>query len=228
MNIYIVSLFPEIFTSFFNTSLLKKAQEKKIIKIHLINPRIYCTDKHQQIDDQVYGGWAGMLIKAQPIIDAVEDIIKTNQLKKSDFRILFPAPSTEVFTQKQAYSYSKCKNIVFVCGRYEGIDYRFEQYMYDKYAKQFQKISLGQFILLGGEVASMTIIEAISRLIPWVIKETESWQQESYSLKQGMKNLEEPQYTRPEEIYGYQVPKILLTGDKKAIKERQEKESKSL
>ncbi|MDR0370170.1 MAG: tRNA (guanosine(37)-N1)-methyltransferase TrmD [Candidatus Peribacteria bacterium] len=228
MNIHIISLFPELFTSFFDTSLLQKAQEKKIIKIHLINPRIYCRDKHQQIDDQVYGGGAGMLIKAQPIIDAVEDIIKKNQLKKSDFKIVFPAPSTEVFTQKQAYSYSKCKNIVFVCGRYEGIDYRFEEYMQDHYPQQFQKISLGQFILLGGEVASMTMIEAITRLISGVIKESESRQAESYSLKQGMTNLEQPQYTRPEEIYGYQVPSILLTGNKKAIKKRQENKSSTL
>lgn len=190
-----------------------------------------------------------MLIKAQPIIDAVEDIISNLsspdkiglpcqgempegqrglQKKSFDFKILFPAPSKETFTQKQAYSYSKCKNIIFVCGRYEGIDYRFEQYMTDHYPSAFQKISLGQFILLGGEVASMTMIEAITRLIPGVIKESESRQQESYSLKYTMQNLEHPQYTRPEEIYGYSVPDILLTGNQKEIKKRQNENSESV
>jgi tRNA (guanine37-N1)-methyltransferase len=146
-----------------------------------------------------------MLIKAQPIIDAVEAII-TTPLRKgegttatgdfidnkptkpkgehtTDFKILFPSPSQEIFTQKHAYSYSKNETLIFICGRYEGIDYRFEKYMQAKYPSAFQKISLGQFILLGGEVATMTMIEAITRLIPGVIKESESRQNESYSLK---------------------------------------------
>ena len=148
MNLYLISLFPELFTSFFDTSLLKKAQEKNLITTHFINPRTYCQDKYQQVDDQIYGGGAGMLIKAQPIIDAIEATITTHQLKKSDFKILFPSPSTETFTQKHAYSYSKCNDLIFVCGRYEGIDYRFETYMHDRYPQQFHKISLGQFILL--------------------------------------------------------------------------------
>jgi len=183
MHLHLVSLFPEIFTSFFETSLLQKAQEKGILHIHYINPRTFCTDKHQQIDDQVYGGGAGMLIKAQPIIDAVEKIITTPQLKNSDFKILFPTPTEEEFTQKQAYNLSKQEHLIFVCGRYEGIDHRFEEYMHDHYPQHFQKISLGKFILLGGEIASMTMIEAITRLIPGVIKESESWINESYSLK---------------------------------------------
>ncbi|MDR0650434.1 MAG: tRNA (guanosine(37)-N1)-methyltransferase TrmD [Candidatus Peribacteria bacterium] len=227
MQFYIISLFPEMFTSFLSTSLLQKAQDKKLITFHFINPRTYCQDKHQQIDDQVYGGGAGMLIKAQPIIDAVEAVIADLKTKQSDpmlsdFKILFPSPSTEIFTQKHAYSYSKQETLIFVCGRYEGIDYRFEEYLTAKYPAAFQKISLGQFILLGGEVATMTMVEAISRLLPGVIKERESWQNESYALKSSMNNLEPPQYTRPENIYGYSVPEVLLTGNQKEIQQRQQ------
>lgn len=220
MNIHIISLFPEIFDSFFATSLLKKAQEKWILNIDFCNPRQFCTDKHQQIDDEIYWWWAGMLIKAQPIIDAVESIIKDNNLKDSDFKILFPSPAKEIFTQKNAYTYSKQEHLIFVCWRYEWIDYRRELYMQNHYPELFEKISLGQFILLWWEVASMTMIESISRLIPWVIKESESRQNESYSLKENMQNLEEPNYTRPEIVEWFRVPEILLTGNSDEIKKR--------
>lgn len=110
------------------------------------------------------------------------------------------SPSKQVFTQKLAHSLSEEKNLIFVCTRYEGIDYRFEQYMKKKYPKQFQKISIGQYITLGGEIPAMVMIEAISRLIPGVIKEEASRQEESYSVKQEMNNLEYPQYTKPENV----------------------------
>ena len=210
MNIHIISLFPEIFDSFFSTSLLKKAQEKWIISIDFCNPRSFCTDKHQQIDDEIYWWWAWMLIKAEPIIDAVESIIKKNELKKSDFKIIFPSPAREVFNQKYSYTFSKQEHLIFVCWRYEWIDYRRELYM--------QKISLWQFILLWWEVATMTMIESITRLIPWVIKESESRQNESYSLKDNMQYLEEPNYTRPENVKWFSVPKILLDGNAEEIK----------
>ena len=168
LHIHLISLFPEIFQSFLSVSLLQKAQEKKLITFHVVNPRDYCKDVHQQVDDQVYGGGAGMLIKAQPVIDAVEAVIAviSSKGKKSDFKILFPSPTQEVFSQKHAYAFSKVETLIFVCGRYEGIDYRFEEYLQEKYPCAFQKISLGSFVLLGGEVASMTMIEAIARLIP--------------------------------------------------------------
>ena len=218
MHIHIISLFPEIFDSFLYTSLLKKAQEKKILKINFCNPRQFCTDKHQQIDDEIYWWWAWMLIKAEPIIDAVESVIKTNKLNESDFKIIFPSPAKEIFTQKHAYVFSKQEHLIFVCWRYEWIDYRRELYMQKHYPEQFQKISLWQFILLWWEVATMTMIESITRLIPWVIKESESRQNESYSLKENMQNLEEPNYTRPETVKWFKVPKILLDGNTEEIK----------
>ena len=158
-----------------------------------------------------------MLIKAEPIIDAVESIIKEYELKKSDFKIIFPSPTKEVFTQKYSYTFSKQEHLIFVCWRYEWIDYRRELYMQKHYPKQFQKISLWQFILLWWEVATMTMIESITRLIPWVIKESESWQNESYSLKKNMQNLEEPNYTRPEDVKWFTVPDILLTWNSEEI-----------
>lgn len=217
MHIHLVSLFPEIFESFLATSLIQKAQTKGILKFSLHNPRGYCQDKHQQIDDQIYGGGEGMLIKAQPIIDCVEAIIQQFKIKKSDFSILFPAPAQEVFNQKIAYGLSKKDHLILICGRYEGIDYRAEQYFQKHYSDQFRKLSLGQFIVLGGEVPSMVMLEAIVRLIPWVIKEKGSWIDESYSLSENMQNLEAPNYTRPAEVYGMGVPVVLLSGDDEAI-----------
>ena len=228
MFLHIVTLFPEIFDSFISTSLLKKAQEKWILSIDFCNPREFCTDKHQQIDDEIYWWWAWMLIKAEPIIDAVESIIQNNNLKKSDFKIIFPSPSKEVFNQKYSYTFSKQEHLIFVCWRYEWIDYRRELYMQKYYPDQFTKISLWQFILLGWEVATMTMIESITRLIPWVIKESESRQNESYSLKENMQNLEEPNYTRPEIVKWFKVPKELLTGDSQEISQWRKNNSQTI
>lgn len=238
MKIHIVTLFPELFDSFLATSLLAKAKKNWILDFEFSNPRDFCFDKHQQVDDQVYGGGAGMLIKAQPVIDAVEHVISSFSSWKSakntqsnstqQWKIVFPSPSVETFTQKTAYGLSKLDHIIFVCGRYEGIDYRFEEYMMAKYPSAFSKVSLGQFILLGGEIATMTMIEAVTRLVPGVIKEKESWQNESYNLKTGMNNLEFPQYTRPEEVYGLRVPEVLLTGNQEEIQQRRKNNEKSL
>lgn len=217
MNIYLVSIFPEIFESFISTSLVFKAIEKKVLSFKIVNPRDFCPDKHQQVDDEIYGWGAGMLMKAQPMIDAVESIISTNNL--SDFQIIFPSPSQKIFNQTTAMKYSENKDIIFICGRYEGIDYRFQQYMEKKYPTQFSKVSLGSFITLGGELPTMTMIEAIVRLVPWVIKEEISRQEESYSPEYNLQNLEYPQYTRPAEVEGFTVPEILISGHHKNIEQ---------
>lgn len=240
MQIHIVSIFPDIFKSFTETSLIKKAQEKKILSFTFTNPRIFCPGRHQQVDDTIYGWGAGLLMKAQPAIEAVESIMKSLKilnskwkisklnLLNSKFKIILLSPSKEVFTQKLAHTLSEEKNLIFVCTRYEGIDYRFEQYMKKKYPKQFQKISIGQYITLGGEIPAMVMIEAISRLIPGVIKEEASRQEESYSVKQEMNNLEYPQYTKPEVVLGMKIPKILISGHHANIKARREKKTKTI
>lgn len=221
MKITYISIFPEIFQSFLATSLVEKAQNKNIISFSWINPRDFCADKHKQVDDEIYGWWTGLLMKAQPLIDAVEYVIKENKLNKrcKKWRIIFLSPSKEIFCQKHAHEFSNMKHILFVCARYEWIDYRFEQYMMKKYPNHFSKISLGKFITLGGEIPAMTMTEAIVRLIPNVIKEENSRKDESYTIEQNMNNLEYPQYTRPEIVEWYKVPEILLSGHTKKIEE---------
>ena len=155
MQIHIISIFPDIFKSFIETSLIKKAQEKKILNFSFVNPRNFCPDRHQTVDDSIYGWGAGLLMKAKPAIDAVEQIIKSLQVKNQkskkktwwcygpstlDFKVILLSPSKTIFTQKVAHALSGSENLIFVCTRYEGIDYRFEQYMKKKYSKQFSKI----------------------------------------------------------------------------------------
>jgi tRNA (guanine37-N1)-methyltransferase len=225
MHIHIVSIFPDIFMSFLGTSLIAKAQEKQLLTVSVINPRDFCQDTQKQIDDTIYGGGAGMLIKAEPIIDTVESIIKKLDFVSSpewqaiNRAIVFPSPSKETFVQKHAHVLAKYDHLIFVCGRYEGIDYRREQYFQDRYPTQFFKLSLGQFITLGGETPTMVMLEAITRLIPGVIKESSSREEESYSIKHGGNNIEAPNYSKPETIYGYSVPDVLLSGDQKKIEE---------
>ena len=230
MKIHLISIFPEIFDSFLNTSLIKKAQEKWILEFNLINSRDFCTDKHRQIDDAIYGWWAGMLIMAQPIIDSVNSII--DQIKKTDtknnlqdFKIIFPTPSQNVRNQESAHSFSKTDHLIFICGRYEGIDHRFVQYFADKYPDNFFEISLWKFITLWWEIPTMAMIESIVRLVPWVIKEELSWQDESYTPSQNMENIEYPQYTRPQQVEWYSVPEVLLNWNHKEIQKRRDENS---
>lgn len=230
MKITYISIFPEIFESFLTTSLVAKAKNKKLLSFECINPRNFCLDKHKQVDDEIYWWWTGLLMKAQPLIDAVEYTIKENKLNKrcKKRKTIFMSPSKEIFCQSHAHEFSKMKHIIFVCARYEGIDYRFEQYMNDKYPKHFAKISLGKFITLGWEVPAMTMTEAIVRLIPKVIKEENSRKDESYSVEKNTNNLEYPQYTRPEIVQWYKVPEILLSGHTKKIDEWKKNNTKSL
>ncbi|PID34869.1 MAG: tRNA (guanosine(37)-N1)-methyltransferase TrmD [candidate division SR1 bacterium] len=228
MHISIISIFPEIFESFLTSSLIQKAREKQLITIDLVNPRDFCNDKHKQIDDEIYGGGAGMLLKAEPIIHAIQDTINKNNRKKEDIHILFPSPSKTVFNQQSAHSLADKKNLIFICGRYEGIDYRMEERLNKNYPKQRKKISLGQFITLGGETPTMVMIEAITRLLPGVINKAQSREDESYNILENMNNLEAPQYTRPQEFDNMKVPEVLLSGDHKKIEERKKEQSKDI
>lgn len=216
MKIFFISIFPEIFENFVQTSLIKKAEESEILNFEVINPRQFCFDKHQKIDDEIYGWGAWMLMMAKPIIDSVEFAVKKI---KWNFHIIFPSPCEVVWDQRQAHAYSKVENLIFVCGRYEWIDYRFQLYMEKKYPKNFSKISLWKFVTLWWELPSMTMVESIVRLIPGVIQDELSWQDESYQISQNMENLEYPQYTRPQDVEWFSVPKVLLNGNHKEIQE---------
>lgn len=217
MKISFITIFPEVYKSFLDTSLIKKATEKNILTFDIINPRDFCEDKHKQIDDVIYGWGAGMLMKAKPIIDSIESIGIRDWGLRTSRKIIFLSPSKEIFNQQIAYEYSKLDHIIFVSWRYEWIDYRFEQYMQKNYPDNFVKLSVWQFVTLWWELPSMVVTEAITRLIPGVIKEEDSHMIESYDPAQNMQNLEYPQYTRPEELEWMKVPDVLLSWHHKEI-----------
>lgn len=232
MKITIITLFPELFDGFLHASKMDRAITDDFITVDFINPRDFCTDRHQQVDDEIYGGNTWLLIKAQPVIEAVEKAIassrddgtasssessgKLNHEKKSRFAIIYPSPSQTTFTQREATSWwQDYDHLIFVCWRYEGIDHRFDLYMQDTYGDQFKRVSLWQFVVFGGETPSMVMIESVVRLLPGVI--THFPHEESYDVSQDISNLEYPQYTRPQEVYGYTVPDVLLSWHHKNI-----------
>ncbi len=207
MKITILTLFPEYFTSFFNTSIIKRAIDKKLIEFEVINIRDFTCDKHNRVDNPPYGGGAGLIMMCQPIIDA----LKSTDL--SDSKIFLTSPKGKTFNQEKALELSKEKHLTFICGHYEGIDTRIEDYV-------DELISIGDFILTGGEVAILSIIDATIRLIPNVISE-HSINEESFNNNL----LEYPQYTFPFNYEGKKVPDILFSGNHKAIQKWQRKQS---
>ncbi len=218
INFYIITIFPELFESWANIALFGKAVNKGLVTIHYISPREFTSDRHQTVDDKVYGGWEGLLMKAKPIIDAVNHAIQT--IASDEFQIIYPSPSNNYFDQAKAFDLSKQTNIILVCGRYEGIDQRFEQYFMDKYPEQFHKRSLGKYITYGWEVPSMLIMEAVTRLLPGGTHKPPVT--ESYYPAIGADTIENPHYTRPQEVYGYTIPDILLSGHHKNIDTRRD------
>ncbi len=206
MIIDILTLFPESF-SYLNASILKRAQEKGLIKINLINIRDFSLDKHQKCDDEPFGGGAGMLMTPQPIYDAVMSC------KDEDSHIIFPSPSGPVFNADKAKELSKYKHLIFICGHYEGIDQRIIDLL------KPEEISVGDYVLTGGELPTMTIIDSLSRFIDGVITQ-ESLNEESFSDN----SIEYPQYTRPAVFQGLEVPKVLTSGNHQEVaKWRKEK-----
>lgn len=214
MKITFITIFPDLIKDFFKEGLLNKAKRTKKIVINVINPRDFTKDKHKTVDDAVYGGGsAGLIMKVEPIVLAIKKAV--GKKKNKTTLIVLLSPSKNIFNQKIANKFSKYKHIVFICGRYEGVDARVEKYI-------DIKLSLGEFVLMGGEVAALTMTEAITRLLPGVIGKDSSLEDESYGSKF---YLEYPQYTRPEEFKGLKVPKVLLSGNHKKIAEWRKKHS---
>lgn len=207
MRFDIINIFPRIFDCYFNESILKRAQEKKLIKIYVHNARSFSKDKHKSVDDKPYGGGAGMVQMAQPILSAFSAIPKRKKLKT----IILSAKGKQ-FNQKLAQKWAKLDQIILISGRYEGIDERV------RIALKAEEISLGPYVLTDGDVAAMAIISAITRLLSGVIKQ-QSLKEESYLNEE----LEYPHYTRPEVLTykgkKYKVPKVLLSGHHKKIEE---------
>lgn len=230
MHITYLSIFPELFDSFKETTLISRAVKNRKLKFETINPRHFCDDKHRIVDDEIYGWWHGLLMKAPPIIAGIRHWIWKNKLnkatsntkpkiQKSKFLIIIPHPSQDVFNQSYAHTWSEYSHLLFVCGRYEGIDERVRLWLQKEFPDHVVRVSLGQFVTLGGELPAMTMTESIVRLIPWVINTEMSWIDESYSVDMNMENIEHPQYTRPEVVEGISVPEVLLSGHHKNIQE---------
>jgi tRNA (guanine37-N1)-methyltransferase len=200
----IVTLFPAMFESPLNHSILKKAQEKGLISMVLVDPRGYTTDRHHITDDYPYGGGQGMVMKPEPLVAAIEEV----KTKMPRCKVILLSPQGRVFNQALAAELAKQEELVLVCGRYEGIDERVKDFIDDE-------ISIGDYTLSGGEPAAMVVIDAVSRLIPGVLGNAKSAGDESFS--NGL--LEYPQYTRPEEFRGAKVPETLLSGDHERIRQ---------
>lgn len=220
----LITIFPNIMDSYFNESLFKRAQKNKLIKIRTHFLRRWTNDKHQTVDDRLYGGGAGLLFKIEPIYKALKAlrVLDKKQRKQSNSRVILLAANGRRFTQREAERLVKYDRLVFICPRYEGVDARIEKFI-------DEKISIGDYVLAGGELPATVVIESICRLIPGFVGKQESVQQDSHR-QDGY--LEHPQYTRPEifvtnEGKKIRVPKILLSGHHLAIDAWRTKKSKN-
>lgn len=217
MTFHVITIFPNSINSYVETSILRKAQEQKKVKLLFYTPRDFTKDKHRQVDDKPYGGGAGMVMKAEPILKTIDSILKKFK-KNESYKIVILSAKGKQFDQKLALDYSKkYDHLILIAGRYEGIDERV------RLALKAQEISIGPYVLTDGELPAAVLISTITRLIPGVIK-FESLVEESFfnKTKKGEeKILEYPHYTRPEVLVykgkKYQTPKVLLSGDHKKI-----------
>ncbi|MBN1767762.1 MAG: tRNA (guanosine(37)-N1)-methyltransferase TrmD [Prolixibacteraceae bacterium] len=210
MRIDILTIFPEIFDGPFSQSMLKRAQEKKIVELHIHNIRDYSTDKQKSVDDYAFGGGAGMVMMIQPI----EDLILKLKSERSYDEILYMTPDAKVWNQQSANHLSMSDNLIILCGHYKGVDQRIR----DHYITR--EISIGDYVLTGGELAAAVIVDSVVRLIPGVLSDETSALTDSH--QDGL--LSPPVYTRPANHNGWTVPEILLSGNTRKVEEwREEK-----
>ncbi|MBD1380024.1 tRNA (guanosine(37)-N1)-methyltransferase TrmD [Metabacillus arenae] len=212
MKIDFLTLFPEMFEGVLGSSILKKAQEKNAVEFNVTNFREFSSNKHQTVDDYPYGGGAGMVLTPQPIFDAVGKLKETS---KAAPRIILVCPQGERFNQRKAEELAGIDHLIFICGHYEGYDERIREHLVT------DEISIGDFVLTGGELPSMVIADSVVRLLPGVLGNVDSPLQDSYSS--GF--LEHPHYTRPSDYNGMKVPDVLLSGNHQLIEEWRLKES---
>ncbi|MEG0856081.1 MAG: tRNA (guanosine(37)-N1)-methyltransferase TrmD [Terrisporobacter sp.] len=213
MRFHIMTLFPEIFNSYMSESIMKRAMEKEIIEVHVYNIRDYSTNKHKKVDDYPFGGGAGMLMTPQPIYDTYKHIVDTHNIKSP--RVVYLTPKGQVYKQEIASDLSSSEDIILLCGHYEGIDQRIIDLIVT------DEVSIGDYVLTGGELPALIMIDSIARLIPGVLSQNESFEEESF--KDDL--LEYPHYTRPREFMGISVPDVLLSGNHQRIEKWRLKES---
>ena len=236
MRFDIITIFPEIFDSYFSESIVKRARKDKKIKINVHNLRDFTEDKHKTVDDTPYGGGAGMILKIEPIFYCIKSIVSNRifnfqfsifnkipnfKIKKSkNTRIIIFSAKGEKYTQEDARRLSKYDNLILICGRYEGVDERVAEHIAD------EEISIGDYVLTGGEIPAMILVDSITRLIPGVLGNPNSLNEESFSKNIQNSILEYPQYTKPEKFNDWKVPEILLSGNHNKIEEWRKKNSK--
>ena len=222
MKIDILTLFPEMFKGPFEESIIKRAQEKGLVEIKIHNLRDWAEDKRGTVDDRPYGGGVGMVMRVD-IIDRAISAISNQQSAISKKKTILLTPQGKVFKQERAKKLAKEKHLILICGHYEGIDQRVSDHLVD------EEISIGDYVLTGGEIPAMVVVDAIVRLIPGVLEKPEATKNESFSnsklLIPNSQLLEFPQYTRPEKYKSWKVPEVLLSGDHKKIEEWRKKKS---
>ncbi|HEX7056875.1 MAG TPA: tRNA (guanosine(37)-N1)-methyltransferase TrmD, partial [Bacilli bacterium] len=212
MRIDILSLFPEMFAGVLSSSIVGKAQEKGLVEFRLVNFRDFSTDKHHTVDDYPFGGGGGMVLKPQPIFAAVEHLVNQAPTRP---RIILLCPQGEPYTQAKAETLAKEEHLILLCGHYEGYDERIREHLIT------EEISVGDFVLTGGEIPAMAVIDSVVRLLPGALGNEQSAVTDSFST--GL--LEYPQYTRPAEFRGWQVPEVLLSGHHERVAAWRMKES---
>ena len=199
MRIDIISIFPKMFSAVLDESMIKRAQQKGKVKIFAHDLRNYTNDLHRKVDDRPFGGGSGMVIQVEPVFRALQAIKKKI---KGKARVILLCPQGKRFNQAYAKKLSRCRNLIFICGHYEGVDERIRQYLVD------EEISIGDYVLTGGELAAMVIVDSLVRLIPGVLGDKNSLNFESFEGNL----LEYPQYSRPAQFKKWSVPKVLLSG----------------
>lgn len=206
----VITIFPNVFSAIFNESIVKRAQEKKKVEIRVHDLRDFTLDKHRKVDDRPFGGGPGMVLSAQPFFDAIKRIKGRRKA-----HVIYMDPGGKPFAQAQAKQLTKHKNLIIICGHYEGIDERVRECLVD------ESISIGDYVLTGGEIPAMVVVDAVTRLIPGVLGKEESLVRESF--EQNL--LEAPTYTRPANFRGLKVPDVLLSGNHLAIQKWQNEEA---
>jgi tRNA (guanine37-N1)-methyltransferase len=215
MKIDIVTLFPKMFQGPFNESIIKRAQDKKIVEINLHDLRRWTTDKRGTVDGRPYGGGVGMVMMIEPLAKAIEE------LSQKETKTVLLSAKGKLWRQEKAVNYSKGKHLILIAGHYEGVDERITHFI-------DEEISIGDFVLTGGEIPAMVLVDSIVRLITGVLEKAEATRFESFSPVEGKIVLEYPQYTRPEDFRGLKVPEILLSGHHAEIEKWRREEAQRI
>ena len=213
MRFDIITIFPEIFDSYFKESIIKRSLKKRLIEINIHDLRKWAKDRHRTVDDKPFGGGIGMVMKVEPIYKAVKS------LKKKKSRVILFSPRGKKFNQKTAYRLSKFNQLIFICGRYEGVDERVAKHVAD------EEMSVGDYVLMGGELPATIVTETVARLIPGVLGKPQLLKER---ITKGGGFIECPQYTRPEVFKRWPTPKVLLSGNHKKITEWRKKQQETI